>query len=63
MEITENLYHANCTPILFLLEQISRVGIPKFTVSCNYHQNVYLAALINEYGANKHYTLEMFRNN
>ena len=60
--IMRNLYNSYCTPNVFLLRKISRVGIPKSTVLVVIFIFFYVAALIEEYGTKKHYPIAMFQN-
>ena len=63
MKISENLYNANCTPKYFFVEKDFESWDTKIHIPRNYLQSFYVAALIDKYGTNNHYPLEMFRNN
>ena len=62
VEISENLYNANCTPKYFLVEKYFDSWDPKIYGPRNYLHGFYVAALIDKCGTNNHYTLVMFRN-
>ena len=62
VDITENLYNANCTPKSFFVEKYFESWDPKIHGPRNYLQSFYVAPLIEKYGTNKHYPLAMFRN-
>ena len=61
VDITENLYNANCTPVFFA-EKYFEIWDPKIHGPRNYLQSFYVAALIEERGTEKHYPLAMFQN-
>ena len=62
VEITENLYNANCTPTSFFVEKDFESWDPKIHGPCNYIQGFYVAAIIDKCSTNNHYPLAMFRN-
>ena len=62
VEISENLYHANCTPNLVFVEKHFDSWDPQIHDPRNYLQSFNVAALIDKCGTNKHYLLAMFRN-
>ena len=62
VEITENLYNANYTPIIYLFEKDIESWDPKIQGPRNYLQSFYVAALVDECGTNIHYPLAMFSN-
>ena len=62
VEISENLYNANCTLRHFFVVKDFESWYPKIHGPCNYLHSFYVAALIDKCGTNNHYPLEMFRN-
>ena len=48
MDITENLYNANCTPKSFFVEKDFESWDPKIHGPRNYLQSFYVAALIED---------------
>ena len=62
VDITENLYNANCKPKPFFIEKYFESWYPKIHGPCHCLQSFYVAALIDECGTNNHYPLAMFRN-
>ena len=59
VEISENLYNANCTPIVFV-EKDFESWDPKIHRPHNYLQSFYVVALNDKCGTNIHYPLAMF---
>ena len=62
MEITENVYNANCTPKYVFVEKYFDSWDPRIHGPRNYLQSFYVTALIDECGTNKNHPLEMFIN-
>ena len=62
VDISENLYNANCMPKSFFVEKYFESWDPKIHGPRNYLQSFYVVALIDECSTNKHYPLAMFRN-
>ena len=62
VEITENLYNANCTPKYFFVEKDFESWDLKIHGPRNYLHSFYVAPLIGEYGTDKHYLVTMLRN-
>ena len=62
MEISEDLYNANCTPKYFFVEKDFESWDLKIHGPRNYLHSFYVATLIDECGTNKHYPLAMFIN-
>ena len=62
LDISENLYNANCTPKYFFVEKDFKSWDPKIHGPCNHLQGFYVAALIGKYGTNKYYPLAIFIN-
>ena len=62
MEITENLYNANCTPKYFFVDKYFESWDPKIHGLRNYLQSFYVAALIDECRTNKYDPPAIFRN-
>ena len=61
VEITENLYSANCTPKSFFVQKDFESWNLKIHGPRNYIQSFYLASIIDECGTKKYYQLAMFR--
>ena len=61
VEMTENLYNANCTPKYFFVEKDFESWDLKIYGPCNYIQRFYVTALIDECGNNNNYPLKFFR--
>ena len=62
MEITQNFYNAYCTQKYFFAEKYFESWDHKIHVPCNCLHSLYVAALIEECGTEKHYPLAMFQN-
>ena len=60
VEITQNFYNAYSTQKYFFVEKYFEGWDPKIQGPCNYLQIFYVAALIKEFGTEKHYPLAMF---
>ena len=58
----ENLYNANCTPTSFFVEKDFESWDPKIHGPRNYLLNIYVAAIIDKHGTNRHYPIAIFRN-
>ena len=61
VEITQNLYNAYCMGKIIVEKDFERWD-PKIHRPRNYLQSFYVAALIKEFGTEKHYPLAMFQN-
>ena len=60
--INKNLYNAYCRPKSSYVEKYSEIWDPKIHSPCNYFQNFYVVAPIEEFRNEKHYVLAIFRN-
>ena len=62
VDISKNLYNANCTQKYFFIKKYFEGWDPKIHGPRNFLQSFYVADLIEECGNKKHYPLAMFIN-